>query len=251
MSSFLEDLENIMNEDNSQDEYAILSHAIHIKALRHELKSFFKNDFAKIISSDFKVFPISDPKRDDSDYFYVFKTSSDIDEGSLHTIIGIVNKFLIDHPKDNHLFSVYMERLRAFASNTRSVYRKGKVKTIPQTKIVDLTFDESGNVTRIHLVDCVLLIRLSDHNVGYDSADKIRRNHEIRKSVVDNIFYYNVEDNLNEYGSKEKLGEKHRRFLESEFREKLVVAGIDGTLIDTIINRIGGIVRRYYRKTIK
>ena len=97
----------------------------------------------------------------------------------------------------------------------------------------------------------VLLIRLSDHNVTVNNAKRVRRNYDIRKSVVDNILYYNVEDNFNVHDSKEKLGEKHRIFIETEFREKLVIAGIEESLINVIINKVGNIIRRYYKTTIK
>lgn len=224
------DVSEIMREFD-----AILAYAVHIKSLRHDLRSFFKNDFTNILSPAFKVIPNDHPEKDDSNYFYVFKSNSDMNKGSLDTVTGLVNKLLIDHPNDNYKFTIDMERLKALASNTREVYRKGKKVTIPQKKMVDLTFDAKGNVTRIHLLDCVLLIRLSNHNVGEYSSEKARRNYEIRKSVVDNILYYNVEDDFNVYNPKEKLGEKHRIFIETEFREKLVIAGIQESLINKII----------------
>lgn len=197
---------------------------------------------------DLLPYIFDDPKP--SDYFYVFNSHSKIDYGKLCTIIGLNNKLLIRFPKDNHKLERDIERLKSLADPKKEVYRKGKKVFVPQIPMVSVDYDSAGNVTRIHLLDCVLLIRLSDHNVDTSRDDHRARNYKIRKSLVDNICYYNVEDYLNERNPKEKLCEKHLRFIERDFREKLVSAGIAKPLIDEIISKVSHIVRLHYGETM-
>ena len=238
----------------------ILSSAVRIKSLRHELTNFFKKDFAEIISPTFKVIHITGDDSDlafpsvdtePSDYFYVFTTNSSVNHSRLCTIISLFNKLLVNCSNENHKLERDIERLRVLADTKKEAYKKGKKVFLPQTPMVGISFDKVGNITGIRLLDCVLLIRLSDHNVDTSKDDRRTRNYKIRKTIVDNICYYNVEDNFNEYNPKEKLREKHMRFIESEFREKLVSANIEKSLIDIIIENVKNIIRRHYGEKIK
>ena len=107
-------------------------------------------------------------------------------------------------------------------------------------------------ITGIYLLDCVLIIRLSNHDTPVSYTDVARQRFYARKNIVDNIHYYNIEeaekevhlkiDNPSPKGAKSmSVHMRGKDLIEHEFREKLENAGIEKAFIEEIIKKVDNI----------
>ena len=194
-----------------------------------------KIDFAKVLDPHYSVIHMNSPDIDTSShYFYVFNTRGkfSIDKGKVGSIFSLTVELLGKAKKKKSRRRLeqeleYLDRLKGFEA-------KG---------FVTLSFDSVGNLTDVKLNNCVLLIRLSDHDPDPKDSDSLKRLFEARRNIVEQIHYYNIEEvektflvtlNKTEYGFS-KSGKKRILY---EFREKLESAGIEESLISIILGKV-------------
>ena len=225
---------------------AILAFSVSNVSERKKFIYLLTEEFARIIEPSFKVLHVFNPEESESShYYYVFRGTSRMTKNKLTTIVSLTNILLGDHPEDNYLLTREIDRLKALeCPMPRNRNRKKKKPAIMQP-LIKTESDDKGNITEIHLLDCVLLIRLSDHDTPIFYTDAARRRFYARKSIVDNIHYYNIEEaekdvhlkisNPSPKGAKSMtVRMKGKKLIEHEFREKLEDAGIEKPLIESL-----------------
>ena len=197
-------------------------------------------DFVDIVGKNYNVITIKNNKEDfishvsKSKYIYVFnepKGTHKIREGELQSII--------------HLTSTWFYGITDIRVRNNTIRR---LTEFEKRGLILLTKDSNNDVLEVKLNNCILLIRLSDHELDPDADDNTRNSFNARRNLVDSVYYYNVDDeekpfNLNINKATYCLFKKGKERIIYEFSEKMRNAGLSTSIINEIIKKVNNIFR--------
>ena len=222
-----------------EDRKALVALAIKNKSVLKDLVHMLTNDFVTTLGNNYSVVVLRDVEAETgetSHYFYVFDTrivKTKMDNGKVGSVLHLATNILGGVRKNREKKESDLERLLTFE-------KRG---------IVTLSFDEKGNLSDVKLRGCVLLIRVSGHNPP-EAYGKLKDLFNARRNIVEQIHYYNIEEiegnfpitvNKVEY-ARFKAGKKRIMY---EFREKLVSAGIETSIVEMFLSKVNHIFTKH------
>ena len=196
-------------------------------------------DFVNIVGKNYNVITIHTEENNDfiyaskSKYIYVFDEPVNvrkIKKNELQSIIHLTNEISVASLKMD-LRKLDYQRLENFE-------KRG---------LILLTRNTNNDIIEVRLTNCILIIRLADHELGYKATDQQIRSFNMRKNLVDSLHYYNIDEvqkefelkiNENVYCTVFKRGKERIIY---EFTEKMRNAGLTKTIIDEVIRKLSNI----------
>lgn len=216
---------------------AICAEAITDPKIFKKFDRLLTTDFVNIVGKNYNVITIKSRHPEigsTSKYIYVFdepKGVHKINDGELQSIVHLTNE--ISHTNaDPDKLAGDVKRIENFA----------------RRNLITLNKDSAGNISRVRLNNCVLIIRLADHELSIDADDQQIRSFNFRKNLIDSLYYYNVDEvGKNFEFTVDKAVycsfKKGKERIIYEFTNKMKAAGLPEYMITEVIRKVNNIFR--------